>query len=158
MTTSIKRFSTKSSEQTADLAAQIGVQLRPGDTLLLEGDIGAGKTHFARSLIHSLQDAPEDVPSPTFTLIQVYETRAGLLWHADLYRLSGPDEIVETGLLDAMADAICLIEWPDRLGPDAPDTALRLSFSQGNADTAREINATSARRDQWLDRLETCHV
>lgn len=154
----LARFSSRSAEQTADLARSIGRGLRPGDTILLEGDIGAGKTHFARSLIQSLQDAPEDVPSPTFTLVQTYETRNGPLWHADLYRLGGPDEIVETGLLDAMETAICLIEWPDRLGPDAPDTALTLQFANGATEDSREITATSAAPAHWVGRLEPLHV
>lgn len=132
--------------------------LRTGDTILLEGDIGAGKTHFARSLIQSLQDAPEDVPSPTFTLIQTYETRAGPVWHADLYRLSSPDEIVETGLFDAMDDAICLIEWPDRLGPDRPDKALTLHFALGAHEGAREVSAASDAPAQWSTRLERADV
>jgi tRNA threonylcarbamoyl adenosine modification protein YjeE len=158
MSTGITRFVTRSPEETTELATQIGTRLRPGDTVLLEGDIGAGKTHFARSLIQSLQDVPEDVPSPTFTLIQTYDTRSGPIWHADLYRLSGPEDIVETGLLDAMDTAICLIEWPDRLGPDCPANALTLSFAPGLDDAAREITATCDLPDPWASRLETCHV
>ena len=77
-------------QATADLAARLGARLQPGDVLLLEGPIGAGKTHFARSLIQSLLTEPEDVPSPTFTLVQVYDTEKGEIWHADLYRLTGP--------------------------------------------------------------------
>ncbi len=152
------RFSSRSAAHTADFAQSIGRVLRPGDTVLLDGDIGTGKTHFARSLIQSLQDPPEDVPSPTFTLVQTYETRRGPIWHADLYRLSGPDEIVETGLQDAMESAICLIEWPDRLGPDTPATALTLHFSMGETEETREISATSAAHDHWARRLESLHV
>lgn len=113
---------------TAVLAAQIGACLKAGDVLLLSGDIGAGKTHFARCLIQSLMDEPEDVPSPTFTLVQEYETSAGLIWHADLYRLTDPIEAIELGLEEAFASAICLIEWPDRLGDLAPADALSLDF------------------------------
>lgn len=148
------QFTSTSPDHSSDLARQIGAILRPGDTLLLEGDIGAGKTHFARSLIQSLQDAPEDVPSPTFTLVQTYDTSAGPLWHADLYRLSGSDEIVEIGLLDAMESAICLIEWPDRLGPDAPQTALTLHFSPGDDENARHVTARSAAAQDWAIRLK----
>ncbi|CAG0911585.1 unnamed protein product [Cyprideis torosa] len=103
--------------------------MRVGDVILLSGGIGAGKTHFARALIQSLQDVPEDVPSPTFTLIQQYETPAGPIWHSDLYRLGHPDEVIELGLFEAFETAICLIEWPDRLGNDAPPDALHLHFS-----------------------------
>lgn len=120
-------------EDTAALARSIGARLKPGDVVLLDGPIGAGKTHFARQLIQSVMDIPEDVPSPTFTLVQSYDTRAGELWHADLYRLSSPDEIEELGLVGAFETAICLVEWPDRLGPLAPPDALTIRF--GAADT-----------------------
>lgn len=113
---------------TAALADAMAGYLRPSDTLLLSGDIGAGKTHFARALITELLEVPEDVPSPSFTLVQEYDTRAGPLWHADLYRLSGPDDVVELGLLEAFDEAICLVEWPDRLGVETPASALSISF------------------------------
>ena len=129
------KLSLSSPDQTADLAKAIAPCLRVGDVLLLDGPVGAGKTHFARCLIQSLQDQPEDVPSPTFTLVQTYDSRAGEIWHSDLYRLSDVSEIEELGLIDAFRDAICLVEWPDRLGMLAPDTALHLQFSH---DTANE--------------------
>lgn len=107
---------------TATLARVLGAVLRPGDTLLLEGPVGAGKTHFARALIRSRQGAtPEDVPSPTFTLVQTYrDARDVEIWHADLYRLTDPSELVELGLDEAMPQAITLIEWPDRMGEPLP--------------------------------------
>ncbi|NBR89648.1 MAG: tRNA (adenosine(37)-N6)-threonylcarbamoyltransferase complex ATPase subunit type 1 TsaE, partial [Rhodobacteraceae bacterium] len=113
-----------SPEETAALATKLGGHLGAGDVLLLSGSIGAGKTHFARSLIQSLLPVPEDVPSPTFTLVQVYDTPEAELWHADLYRLSSADEAIELGLVDAFETAICLVEWPDRLGSLAPSNAL----------------------------------
>ncbi|MGR3712848.1 MAG: tRNA (adenosine(37)-N6)-threonylcarbamoyltransferase complex ATPase subunit type 1 TsaE [Shimia sp.] len=131
-----------SAEDTAALALQIGATLEPGDVLLLEGDIGAGKTHFARSLIQSLLTVPEDVPSPTFTLVQMYDTARAELWHADLYRLTSPDEVVELGLMDAFEDAICLVEWPDRLADLRPDTALTLKFALGDAPGTRILTPT----------------
>lgn len=141
-----RRYLMTSADDTGDLARRIGGLLRPGDTILLDGPVGAGKTHFARSLIQSLLDVPEDVPSPTFTLVQTYDTRAGEIWHADLYRLTAPDEVVELGLTDAFADAICLIEWPDRLGDLAPDTALHLRFTTTGEDS-RQIDAAGP--DRW---------
>ncbi len=117
-----------SPEETAIFARRLGARLRPGHTLLLEGGIGAGKTHFARALIQSLLPTPEDIPSPTFTLVQVYDGRNGEIWHCDLYRLGTPEEVEELGLTEAFNTAICLVEWPDRLGPLAPDTALTLAF------------------------------
>ena len=89
--------------------------LRAGDCVLLEGPIGAGKTHFCRALIRARLGREEDVPSPTFTLVQTYDADVEI-WHADLYRLSHPDEALELGLEDAFASAICLVEWPERLG------------------------------------------
>ena len=129
-------------DDTARFAADLGQRLGPGDVLLLEGDVGAGKTHFARALIRALQEHPEDVPSPTFTLVQTYDTRRGEVWHADLYRLSGAQEIEELGLAEAFTTAICLVEWPDRLGPLTPAAALMLQFRQGSAEDARNVTAT----------------
>ena len=97
--------------------------------MLLTGDVGAGKTHFARALIQSILDMPEDVPSPTFTLVQVYDTVRGPLWHADLYRINSDQEIDELGLVEAFDDSICLVEWPDRLGVMTPDAALSISMT-----------------------------
>jgi len=114
-------------DATEALARRFAPRLGAGDVLLLEGQIGAGKTAFARALIQALGVA-EDVPSPTFTLVQTYD--AGVeIWHADLYRLSHPDEAVELGLTEAFETAICLVEWPEKLGADRPEQALTLRFS-----------------------------
>ena len=118
---------------TVALATRIAPLLEIGDTLLLEGSIGAGKTAFARALIRARLGRLEDVPSPTFTLVQTYEDADGDIWHCDLYRLTHPDEALELGLDDALENAICLIEWPDRLGQAAPKHAATLAF------TAKEI-------------------
>ncbi|RBW55109.1 tRNA (adenosine(37)-N6)-threonylcarbamoyltransferase complex ATPase subunit type 1 TsaE [Ruegeria sp. A3M17] len=128
MTNSPCTITLNSPEETAEFAARLGADLRSGDILLLEGEIGSGKTHFARSLIQSLMIEPEDVPSPTFTLVQAYDTPAGEIWHCDLYRLSAVEEVEELGLTEAFEAAICLIEWPDKLGPLMPDSAAKLSF------------------------------
>ncbi|KAE9630839.1 tRNA (adenosine(37)-N6)-threonylcarbamoyltransferase complex ATPase subunit type 1 TsaE [Parasedimentitalea maritima] len=128
-----------SPEKTANLATLIATALRPGDCILLEGPIGAGKTHFARHLIQSLLHVPEDVPSPTFTLVQTYDVPSGELWHADLYRLTSLDEIEELGLIEAFETAICLVEWPDRLAELSPSNALhlRLELDLDDADTRK---------------------
>jgi tRNA threonylcarbamoyladenosine biosynthesis protein TsaE len=115
-------------EATARLGGILADCLTPGDVVLLEGQIGAGKTHFARALIRARLGRMEDVPSPTFTLIQTYEAEGGDLWHADLYRLTHPDEVTELGLEAAFETAICLIEWPDRLGDLRPADALSLEL------------------------------
>jgi tRNA threonylcarbamoyladenosine biosynthesis protein TsaE len=137
---------------TAMIAATIAPRLRPGDTILLEGQVGAGKTHFARCLIQSILQEPEDVPSPTFTLVQTYDTTAGPLWHADLYRVGSVHEIEELGLSDAFDNAICLVEWPDRLGPLRPAAALMLEFGEGPGEDARRLTVrwTAARWSETL--------
>jgi tRNA threonylcarbamoyladenosine biosynthesis protein TsaE len=135
-------FPLASPEDTARFAVMLGGKLTAGDTVLLEGPVGSGKTHFARSLIQSLLPVAEDVPSPTFTLVQTYDSHAGAIWHADLYRIASVHEIEELGLAEAFETAICLVEWPDRLGPLAPKDALTLTFAQGREDDAREIAAS----------------
>lgn len=114
---------------TAALGERLAWLLQPGDTVLLEGPIGAGKSHLARALIRARLGRMEDVPSPTFTLVQTYEAADTEIWHADLYRLSHPDEVLELGLEQAFGTAICLVEWPDRLGPHLPADALHLQLS-----------------------------
>lgn len=114
---------------TAGLARAFAAVLHPGDALALRGPVGAGKTHFARALIRARQGDPaEDVPSPTFTLVQTYHDPMGSeIWHADLYRLTDAGELVELGLEDAMSEALTLIEWPER-GGDLLQGALTVSI------------------------------
>jgi tRNA threonylcarbamoyladenosine biosynthesis protein TsaE len=136
-------------EDTARLGRWLAACLRPGDTVLLQGPIGSGKSHLARSVIQSRLGRPEEVPSPTFTLVQTYGEGADEIWHADLYRLTHPDEVIELGLDDAFDRAICLIEWPERLGRAAPASALRLSFAQ-DGEGRRVVLSGSA---DWAGRL-----
>ncbi|MAM63406.1 tRNA (adenosine(37)-N6)-threonylcarbamoyltransferase complex ATPase subunit type 1 TsaE [Maritimibacter sp. UBA3975] len=128
-------------DATTALAVTLAEVVKPGDVFLLSGPIGAGKTHFARSLIQShlsRNGQPvEDVPSPTFTLVQTYASGGHEIWHADLYRLTHPDEVEELGLIDAFDTAICLVEWPDRLGDSGPSNAVRINFRQGDNDDGR---------------------
>jgi tRNA threonylcarbamoyladenosine biosynthesis protein TsaE len=147
------RITLLSADHTAALAVRLGARLKPGDTLLLEGPIGAGKTHFARSLIQSRLPLPEDVPSPTFTLVQTYDADGVEIWHADLYRLTSPDDVVELGLVDAFETAICLVEWPDRLGTLAPQKALTLRFSQGISEDERDL-LLQWTSPEWASRLD----
>ena len=137
-------------DATARCAVALGRIVQPGDVILLSGPVGAGKTHFARALIQSLLTVPEDVPSPTFTLVQTYDTRNGTLWHTDLYRLSTETEIDELGLTEAFEDAICLVEWPDRLGRFAPENALSIEISSEQEDRTALFTWTDAK---WHSRL-----
>lgn len=121
--------------------------------MLLDGQIGAGKSHFARALILSRLTVPEDVPSPTFTLVQTYDLPECELWHADLYRLPDPDQIIELGLLDALQTAICLIEWPDRMGDLVPENALLLRFDDPDQNDTRQITL-SWTDPRWTARIE----
>lgn len=116
-------------DATTAVGALLARVLQVGDTVLLTGPIGAGKTHLARAFIQAKLGRLEDVPSPTFTLVQTYDANGAEVWHADLYRLSHPDEVMELGLEAAFETAICFIEWPDRLGDLAPKTALTIALS-----------------------------
>jgi len=99
----------------AAFARRLATQLGAGDAVLLSGELGAGKTTLARAAIEALT-GETDIPSPTYTLIQSYETRSGIpLAHADLYRVEAPDELDELGLEESWREGIALIEWPDRL-------------------------------------------
>lgn len=116
---------------TTRFATCLGAGLGAGDCILLSGPIGAGKSFFARALIRSRLGQGTEVPSPTFTLVQTYADDAGGpdIWHCDLYRLTGAGEVDELGLQDAFDTALCLIEWPDRLGSLTPPGALHLAFA-----------------------------
>jgi tRNA threonylcarbamoyladenosine biosynthesis protein TsaE len=128
---------------TERLGAWFAHYLAAGDCVLLSGQIGAGKSHFARALIRARLGRMEDVPSPTFTLVQTYDSDIEI-WHADLYRLTNPDEVRELGLEDAFASAICLVEWPDRLGPLAPAGAIRIALSDHEGGRMAMISCSDA--------------
>ena len=133
---------------TEALARRLAPGLVPGDTLLLAGPIGAGKTHFTRALIRARMRREEEVPSPTYTLVQTYDDGEAEIWHADLYRLGDAGEIAELGLDDAFETAICLVEWPDRLAAPPPG-AVTLTFSLAGEGRRLVIEGPAA----WFDRL-----
>jgi tRNA threonylcarbamoyladenosine biosynthesis protein TsaE len=133
---------------TAAFARRLAPHLAPGDLVALWGDLGAGKTEFARALIRAATGSPDlDVPSPTFTLVQTYDSAAGPIHHFDLYRLRHPEELFELGWDDALADGIVIVEWPVRAGSLLPRMRLDLALETGAGDTAR--CATLAARSGW---------
>lgn len=110
-------------------ATYLGERLLPGDTILISGALGAGKSHIARGMIRARLRAPETpVPSPSYTLVNVYSEPDGSeIWHADLYRLVDPEDLVELGLEDATQHSVVLVEWPERWGA-APERHLALDL------------------------------
>jgi tRNA threonylcarbamoyladenosine biosynthesis protein TsaE len=126
-----------SEEDTAQLARKLAGGAASGDVFLLNGTLGAGKSTFARSFIRHLSSAQEEVPSPTFTLVQTYDIGKGSVWHFDLYRIKSAEEIFDLGWEDALAQGIVLVEWPERLGPYTPKDAIRMTFEVTGANTRR---------------------
>ncbi len=141
---------------TAALARRLAPLLRRGDLLALWGDLGCGKTSFARALITALPPSdpgsePEEVPSPTFTLVQIYDRTPVPVWHFDLYRIRDPEEVLELGFEQALAEAVSLVEWPERLGPLLPEDRLDLRLDFGAAPEAR--SAVLEGHGDWAERL-----
>lgn len=143
---------------TARLAAVIARAARPGDVIALHGDLGAGKTAFARGFIAACaaaEGAPaEEVPSPTFTLVQTYPFRCLVVHHFDLYRIDRPEDARELGLEEAIAGGVALIEWPERLGPLLPAERLDVTLAFAADPDARD--ATLSGSEDWMRRLAAC--
>ena len=140
----------------AALARRLADLARPGDTIALDGDLGTGKTSFARAFIRARASASGgavgEVPSPTFTLVQHYETDPAPVWHFDLYRIGHPDEVVELGFDEARADGIVLLEWSERLGADLPATRLDIQLDYAASGKTRVARLSGQR--PWADRLQ----
>jgi hypothetical protein len=140
---------------TAALGARVAGGLAPGDIVALEGDLGAGKTALARAVLQAL-GVREDVPSPTFTLVQRYETPALIVNHFDLYRIKSESELDELGFDDALAEGAALIEWPERALHRIPGDALHIHLAI-TGDGARHATLSgSSRLMQTL--TEAAHV
>ncbi|MGY8990362.1 MAG: tRNA (adenosine(37)-N6)-threonylcarbamoyltransferase complex ATPase subunit type 1 TsaE [Rhodospirillales bacterium] len=139
-------------QATLDLAAKLAGHAKAGDVIALSGELGAGKTTFARSFIQTKRHIPEDVPSPTFTLVQTYETGDAMIHHFDFYRLNDPEEAYELDIEDAFMTGISLIEWPEKIGVLIPTERLdiRLEFSKNPQ--ARQAILTGHRG--WISRLQ----
>ena len=140
---------------TAAFATRLARLARRGDIIALKGELGAGKTSFARAFIRARAERQEEVPSPTFTLVQTYEMPALTIWHFDGFRLRDPEEGWELGIEDAFRDGVSLVEWPERFGPLIPTRRLQITFehigSPGTAPEARRAIIDAG--PQWADRL-----
>jgi tRNA threonylcarbamoyladenosine biosynthesis protein TsaE len=140
---------------TEALAARIAAAAVPGDVIALSGELGAGKTTFARAFIRTRGGSGE-VPSPTFNLVQLYELPDATFWHFDLYRLRDPDEAWELGIEDAFHDGISLIEWPDRLGLLLPVRHLAIALDLTDVPGSRCAKLSAGR--EWRKRLAAVGV
>ena len=152
-------FQLTNAEATTRLGQAIAPLLRPGESVLLYGPLGMGKSTLARGLIRALTHPDEDVPSPTFTLVQFYEShapeRGPPIAHFDLYRLTRPQEAFEIGLDEALDEGVALIEWPERLGDDparwlGPDR-LTITLSEDGASRHATVSGAGA----WEAKLES---
>lgn len=153
----MKTFTLADAEATTRLGQAIAPLLEPGEAVLLYGPLGMGKSTLARGLIRALTSPDEDVPSPTFTLVQFYESDPAIA-HFDLYRLTRPEEAFEIGLDEALGEGCALIEWPERLGDDpghmlGPDRLAITIAEDGEGRLASVIGAGS-----WEAKLKEVHV
>ncbi len=150
---SLFRLENASEAELATLAEALAPRLRPGDFIALYGELGAGKTAFARALIRTLLANPqEEVPSPTFALVQPYESARFPIVHFDFYRLADPEEATELGVDEALARGLAIAEWPERLGSRLPGDRLDIRFDDG--DSVHTRNATVTGHGGWIGRLE----
>ncbi len=141
---------THSPAETEALARRLSLWVRPGFLVLLSGDLGSGKSTFARAFIRALAgDGDFDIPSPTFTLVQAYEETRLPVFHADLYRLKSADEAEELGLADLLQQGAGLVEWPEKLPPNLTPDILHLTFT-GTGET-RDIAMTA--EGAWVKAL-----
>lgn len=127
-------------------AERVAKATKKGDIVLLKGDLGSGKTTFARFFIHALSHTKEDVPSPTFTLLQTFETEHFDIWHFDLYRLERVEDVYMLGIEDAFGEAVCLIEWPEIIEENLPGNVFSITFEFAG-EGARKVAVSD---DNWL--------
>jgi tRNA threonylcarbamoyladenosine biosynthesis protein TsaE len=140
---------------TAAFGRRLAGLLRRGDVVALKGGLGVGKTTLARAIVAGLSPEAEDVPSPTFTLVQTYPAALSdgpaELWHFDLYRLDRPDQVYELGIEDALADGVSLIEWPELAAGLLPkERLLTIELQIANGEARRALIQGGA---AWRDRL-----
>ncbi|MFY9287766.1 MAG: tRNA (adenosine(37)-N6)-threonylcarbamoyltransferase complex ATPase subunit type 1 TsaE [Alphaproteobacteria bacterium] len=137
-------------EATSALARRLAPQLMQGDLLALKGDLGAGKTTFARALLQEM-GVMGDVPSPTFTLVQSYDPPPFAVHHFDLYRLKTADELDELGWDEALTEGVSVVEWPERAEGRLPKDYLLLRFTM---DDKKSRHCTLEPHGLWLERMK----
>ena len=121
-------YLSQSEKDTISFAKKFAKTLKGDEIIALWGTLGMGKTVFAKAVIRELMGRKEDVPSPTFTLLQTYDTPLAEVFHFDFYRLKNPEEAYEIGIEDAFESGICLIEWPEKIGGLLPKRAINIYF------------------------------
>ena len=135
------QYTLTTEEETKAIAHKIAASLKAGDVIALTGDLGAGKTYLAREIIRFFCGADLIVPSPTFTLLQIYKTKNFNIYHYDLYRLKAADEIYELGIEEAFDNNICLIEWPSIISHLLPESTISINLELKN--NIRLLNITN---------------
>ena len=149
MTTAPLRVELAGLAETVQFAEDVALALKPGDCLCLSGDLGAGKSTFARALIRAIADDPGlEVPSPTFTLVQAYDLRLPIA-HLDLYRIASPDELDELGLDDALINGAALVEWPEKAMEALPASHVMMRIEG----TGESRSITVSGPEFFMDRL-----
>ena len=146
-----------SEDDTVRFAAQIWQHAQRNDVIALWGDLGVGKTAFARGFIQAATTATEEVPSPTFTLLQTYDSDLGTIHHFDLYRIEHEDEVLELGIDDAFADGVSLIEWPGNMGHWLPQRRLDLKL-ESIGDSGIRTATLSSDDLEWQSRLAAMNL
>jgi tRNA threonylcarbamoyladenosine biosynthesis protein TsaE len=150
----VRTLNIENEQGLAAVAAHLAPLLKNGDTVTLQGSLGAGKTAFARTLINVLSPVTVEVPSPTFTLVQVYDLPELSIWHFDLYRLEEKEaDILELGWEEARRFGVALVEWPDRLGGLLPKDRLEINIAFGK-DSENSRLMTFSPYGSWQSRLE----
>ena len=134
---------------TQELGRRLAPLLRPGDVVALAGDLGAGKTTLARALLQARAGEAIEVPSPTFTLAQIYDLPGLTLWHFDLYRLGNAEDVYEIGWEEALSSAASLVEWPERLGRLLPPSALTVDLSIDRTGRLARLNGEPGWQARW---------
>jgi len=134
-----KTVHVKDVDEMNKISASIAAISKVGQTITLSGELGVGKTTFARAFIKKLSPSVDNIPSPTFTLLQTYSSEVGEIWHFDLYRLKHSIEVIELGIEEAFSDGITLIEWPEIIESYLPSNRIDIKIIYGKTENERQV-------------------